>query len=392
MAQPPNLASAPACRMSHPHPPPPPPTTTRIDCTSRRLRHRRRRRRRHRRRHRRRRQQRRRRHHHSRRRCPNVGTCGGARVRAAGVAAPRCLPIPRQVCHLLVRACVRACVPPGACLINACLPAEETRSHIWHRLLITANCVGCGGNNFVKGVKWSPDGSFLLSNSEDHTLRLWTLRSDVTAAGAWAYGGQQQNTGTEVDAGAEQQMLKLAKRYPEAESVYDFCWYPGARRAEPSSCCVSHASHQRSMPACHTVSSPKKTCRHRSLALLPVDAVSLCGGVAAMVGGPRYSAAPETLRCICGTPVFHMAPTMMTVMMMVMATRSRLRERALPVACAPATALTTTWTRSRRRWLAASAPTGRASTVGSSGRCACSTPVRHRAAHSTRFSRAAPCD
>ena len=30
-------------------------------------------------------------------------------------------------------------------------------------------------NNFLKGVKWSPDGTCLLTNSEDHKIRLFEM-------------------------------------------------------------------------------------------------------------------------------------------------------------------------------------------------------------------------
>lgn len=34
-------------------------------------------------------------------------------------------------------------------------------------------------NNFLKGCKWAPDGSCLLTNSEDHCLRLFNLPSQL---------------------------------------------------------------------------------------------------------------------------------------------------------------------------------------------------------------------
>ena len=30
-------------------------------------------------------------------------------------------------------------------------------------------------NNFLKGIKWSPDGSCFLTSSDDNTLRVFTL-------------------------------------------------------------------------------------------------------------------------------------------------------------------------------------------------------------------------
>ena len=34
-------------------------------------------------------------------------------------------------------------------------------------------------NNYLKGCKWSPDGSCLLTNSEDHCLRLFNLPENL---------------------------------------------------------------------------------------------------------------------------------------------------------------------------------------------------------------------
>jgi len=36
------------------------------------------------------------------------------------------------------------------------------------------------GNNFLKGVKWSPDGSCFLTSSDDNTLRLFSLWVTIT--------------------------------------------------------------------------------------------------------------------------------------------------------------------------------------------------------------------
>ena len=94
--------------------------------------------------------------------------------------------------------------------------------------------------NFVKGVLWSSDGSFLLTNSEDHTLRLWDLSVPLLpqAWGSLVPGAGDGQSGEEPAQGP----LRLMRQYKEGECVYDFCWYPHARRSDPSSCCMLSCS------------------------------------------------------------------------------------------------------------------------------------------------------
>lgn len=94
-----------------------------------------------------------------------------------------------------------------------------------------ANARSCADDdNFVKGVKWSPDGRLLLSNSEDHSLRVWAL-DEAALPDAWS-----------DSAVADDSILRLSKSRAEAECVYDFCWYPGAQAMDPTSCCALSCS------------------------------------------------------------------------------------------------------------------------------------------------------
>ena len=79
--------------------------------------------------------------------------------------------------------------------------------------------------NYLKGCKWSPDGSCLLTNSNDNTLRLFNLppslwSSDLTTTPA----------------------LDVALRMAEGGLIYDYCWYPGMRSASPDTCCIACTS------------------------------------------------------------------------------------------------------------------------------------------------------
>lgn len=68
-----------------------------------------------------------------------------------------------------------------------------------------------------RGVKFSPDGLCLLTNSEDNRLRLLeTPREDAP----WT------------------PCLEMK----EGELVYDFCWFPKMSSADPSTCCFATTS------------------------------------------------------------------------------------------------------------------------------------------------------
>ncbi|RLN56157.1 hypothetical protein BBJ29_003318 [Phytophthora kernoviae] len=68
-------------------------------------------------------------------------------------------------------------------------------------------------NNFTKGVQVSPDGLCLLSNSDDHVLRLFEVSSN--------------------DATQSSSSILQMK---EAGAVYDVAWYPFMTSADPASC------------------------------------------------------------------------------------------------------------------------------------------------------------
>jgi telomerase Cajal body protein 1 len=49
--------------------------------------------------------------------------------------------------------------------------------HFARQFRSTAGGGGSGGENFLKGSKWSPDGSSFLTSSDDNSLRLFYLYS-----------------------------------------------------------------------------------------------------------------------------------------------------------------------------------------------------------------------
>uniref|UniRef100_A0A2P2KTV0 Uncharacterized protein n=1 Tax=Rhizophora mucronata TaxID=61149 RepID=A0A2P2KTV0_RHIMU len=95
------------------------------------------------------------------------------------------------------------------------------RSHHFYKQFRT----GSIHNNFLKGVKWSPDGSCFLTSSEDNSLRLFSLPD--TGAGA-------DDNACSVSADEDSYAASLVVN--EGESVYDFCWYPFMTASDPVTC------------------------------------------------------------------------------------------------------------------------------------------------------------
>ncbi|KAM7530718.1 hypothetical protein LguiB_034128 [Lonicera macranthoides] len=77
-------------------------------------------------------------------------------------------------------------------------------------------------NNFLKGLKWSPDGSCFLTAADDNTLRVFALPDDESGSDVNACS---------VAANADSYNANLV--LSEGESVYDYCWYPYMSAADP---------------------------------------------------------------------------------------------------------------------------------------------------------------
>ncbi|CAL0331421.1 unnamed protein product [Lupinus luteus] len=94
------------------------------------------------------------------------------------------------------------------------LDVPPHRTYHFHRQFTTPS----NPNNFLKAVKWSPDGSSFLTTSDDNTLRLFSLpgsESDVP-----------------VDfSGDDSYAANLVMH--EGESIHDFCWYPYTSASDP---------------------------------------------------------------------------------------------------------------------------------------------------------------
>ena len=74
-------------------------------------------------------------------------------------------------------------------------------------------------NNFLRGCKWSPDGSCLLASSHDKCLRIF--ESDLI-----------------LDSNSDHNSPLAALVLTEPEIVYDYTWYPNMDSCLPSTCCL----------------------------------------------------------------------------------------------------------------------------------------------------------
>ncbi|ORY89557.1 hypothetical protein BCR43DRAFT_122317 [Syncephalastrum racemosum] len=76
-------------------------------------------------------------------------------------------------------------------------------------------------NNYFRNLKWSPDGSCLLTSSNDNILRIFNTPIE-------AYSESDEETSFP---------LKAAFGIREAESAYDFAWFPSMSAQDPATCC-----------------------------------------------------------------------------------------------------------------------------------------------------------
>jgi len=74
-------------------------------------------------------------------------------------------------------------------------------------------------NNFLKNVKWAPDGSCLLTNSDDNVVRLFD--SPVY---------YPDDSSTAPDLGVTLSVVP-------GDVVYDYSWFPAMHSSDPTSCC-----------------------------------------------------------------------------------------------------------------------------------------------------------
>ncbi|XAR66391.1 hypothetical protein NMG60_11012613 [Bertholletia excelsa] len=77
-------------------------------------------------------------------------------------------------------------------------------------------------NNFLFGVKWSPDGSCFLTSADDRAFRLFLLPDVSYYGNVCAF---------DAETGGDSYAANLVVN--EGESIYDYCWYPYMSASDP---------------------------------------------------------------------------------------------------------------------------------------------------------------
>ncbi|XP_003466219.2 telomerase Cajal body protein 1 isoform X2 [Cavia porcellus] len=82
--------------------------------------------------------------------------------------------------------------------------------------------------NFLKGCKWAPDGSCILTNSADNILRIYNLPPEL------------YNDGEQVEYAEMVPVLRMG----EGDTIYDYCWYSLMSSSQPDTSYVASSSRE----------------------------------------------------------------------------------------------------------------------------------------------------
>ncbi|XP_012631492.2 telomerase Cajal body protein 1 [Microcebus murinus] len=82
--------------------------------------------------------------------------------------------------------------------------------------------------NFLKGCKWAPDGSCILTNSADNILRIYNLPQEL-------YSEEEQ---------VEYAEMVPVLRMVEGDTIYDYCWYSLMSSTQPDTSYVASSSRE----------------------------------------------------------------------------------------------------------------------------------------------------
>ncbi|KAM3590797.1 uncharacterized protein V6R79_016808 [Siganus canaliculatus] len=79
--------------------------------------------------------------------------------------------------------------------------------------------------NYLKGCKWAPDGSCILTNSADNVLRVYNIPPEI-----YSYNWDLLHEMSPV--------LRMA----EGDTIYDYCWYPKMNSLDADTCFLASSS------------------------------------------------------------------------------------------------------------------------------------------------------
>lgn len=95
-----------------------------------------------------------------------------------------------------------------------------------------SSIIGSDNSNCLKGCKWAPDGSCLLTNSDDNTLRIFNLPESFYSVSDWIANPHKLS----MSAGTS--TWGPALKIKEGGQIYDYCWYPLMNSSDPVSSCL----------------------------------------------------------------------------------------------------------------------------------------------------------
>lgn len=124
------------------------------------------------------------------------------------------------------------------------------------RLLSTITDPFCDAYNFLKGCKWAPDGSCLLTCSEDTALRIFNTPQQFCSTSEFETNNdingvtiddikpsENIKDGATIDGYKSSEIsIDVAVCCQEGELVYDYCWFPLMNSHDPVSCCFASTS------------------------------------------------------------------------------------------------------------------------------------------------------
>ncbi|MCJ8731418.1 hypothetical protein PDJAM_G00199370 [Pangasius djambal] len=79
--------------------------------------------------------------------------------------------------------------------------------------------------NYLRGCKWAPDGSCILSNSADNVLRVYNLPPELYSS-SWDLLSE----------------MSPVLRMTEGDTIYDYCWFPKMSSLDPDTCFIASSS------------------------------------------------------------------------------------------------------------------------------------------------------
>lgn len=112
---------------------------------------------------------------------------------------------------------------------------------MWHVFQMSfSDSSSYDSTNFLKGCRFSPDGSCLLTSCEENLLYLYEtpysqLTTDDSSSACQPWSPVLRMSVDELDCVAPSSELHFSS-LQEGETIYDYQWHPGMQSSNPTSC------------------------------------------------------------------------------------------------------------------------------------------------------------